>query len=126
MVEDFPWLSRPENLPWMIQASWDDTKPRAITGLSLLILGILLAVIAKNNKRLATHSTTLSRCSWLAGLLTLLYAGFRAIPRSGQFVAFSVFGTLVAIVGTAVGTAYVFHQPSHGDVKSTSREDGAK
>ena len=51
---------------------------------------------------------TASGLAWSFGILSLLYAGFRALPREGQAGIVLVVGVFGSLIGGVAGTVYVF------------------
>ena len=51
--------------------------------------------------------------SWLLGIFSLLYTGFRSLPRRGEAMAVLVLGSVGIIFGGVVGTVYVFASPDN-------------
>jgi hypothetical protein len=55
-----------------------------------------------------------------------IYAGYRAMPRLGQFIFALTFGISFGIVGFIWGTVYVMQEPSRGITKAVPEGDATR
>jgi hypothetical protein len=67
---------------------------------------------------------TLALYSWFSGILVLLYTGFGAMTRPGQWMTFFITSIIFGILFIFIGTAYVLSD--HSEPKKSLVDGGEK